>query len=224
MQLATLAVPLIVMKPRVLPAAKRALIDTTAFTDLPYLAFVAGCTLGFTGIFIPLFYIEYYAISAHITSADLAFYLLSIANAASIFGRLIPNFLARKTGGLNMLLLCAAVAGVLSFVLIAVHNVAGIVVFAVLFGYFSGTFVSLPPSIFVQLSPNRGLIGTRMGMGFTVVSFGVLVGTPIGGAILGGKGGFAGLWAFSGAVILAGAGFVGLSRMLKAGWKVRVRV
>jgi len=223
MQLATLAIPLFVMKPRVLPAAKRALVDLSAFTDKAYMTFVLGVTLGFTGIFIPLFYIEYYAISTHITSPNLAFYLLSMINAASIFGRLIPNFLARHTGALNMLLFCAAVAGLLTFCLIAVHSLAGVVVVALLFGYFSGTFLSLPPSIFVTLSPNRGLIGTRMGQGFTIAAFGVLVGTPIGGAILA-HSGFAGLWAFAGAVIVAGAVLVAAARMFKAEGKLVAKV
>jgi len=62
MQLATLAVPLIVMKPRVLPAAKRALIDVTAFRDLPFITFVLGCTLGFMALFLPVCYRHTYPV------------------------------------------------------------------------------------------------------------------------------------------------------------------
>ena len=45
-----------------------------------------------------------------------------------------------------------------------------------LYGLFSGALVSLPPTIFVHLTKNRAVIGTRMGMGFAIISIGLLVG------------------------------------------------
>lgn len=37
--------------------------------------------------------------------------------------------------------------------------------------------MSLPPTIFVHLTKNRAVTGTRMGMGFAIVSIGLLVGS-----------------------------------------------
>ena len=102
-------------------------------------------------------------------------------NCGSVFGRIVPNFLADKFGPLNVLVPCAALSGILTLCLLAVHNVGGIVVIALIFGFFSGSFVSLPATVFVHLTANRALIGTRMGQGFSIVSVAVLIGTPIAG-------------------------------------------
>jgi predicted MFS family arabinose efflux permease len=96
--LATLVVPNLIMKVRVLPPAKRKLIDMTAFRHPAYLVFVLGSFLSFQGLFIPFFYMQFYAIDKHITNDNLAFYLLSILNSASVFGRIVPNLFADKLG------------------------------------------------------------------------------------------------------------------------------
>lgn len=220
--LAMLMIPLSVMKVRVLPAAKRKLVDIKAFTELPYLFYCLGSMLGFMGLYVPLFYIQFYAIQTRITNANLGFYLLAILNAASVFGRILPNMIADKLGGLNILIPCAAATSILIYCLIDAVDVAGIVIIAILYGFFSGTFVSLPPSIFVSLSPNRGVIGTRMGMGFSTVSIGVLVGTPIAGAILG-ENNFKGIWIFGGTLTLVSTLLFIAARVAKVGWKLKVK-
>jgi len=88
------------------------------------------------------------------------------------------------------------------------------------YGFFSGSFVSLPPTIVVMLSMNaREKIGTRLGQSFAVVAFGVLIGTPIGGAVLD-SGGFSALWAFGGAMLFLSAGLLFAARVTWAGFKV----
>jgi predicted MFS family arabinose efflux permease len=217
-ELATLAVPLAVMKVRVLPPAKRKLVDWSAFRDVPFLLFSFGGLIGFMGLYVPFFYTQYYSISTDITDANLGFYLLAILNAASVFGRVVPNFIADKVGPLNVLFPCALITGVLTLCLLAIHSVGGIVVFAVLYGFFSGTFVSLPSAVFVKLSPHRGVVGTRIGMGFSVISIGVLIGTPIGGAILGKVPNlhWNDLFVYAGVLTLAGAVFFGLAGIAKS--------
>ena len=83
--------------------------------------------------------------------------------------------------------------------------------------------VSLPPAVFVELSPNRGLIGTRMGMGFAVVAFGVLIGSPISGAVLDADG-FHGLWGFGGAFPVAAGLIWFLSKMAHGKWRLMAKV
>jgi predicted MFS family arabinose efflux permease len=168
------------------------------------------------------FYVQLYAISKQITTEALGFYLLSIINSASVFGRIMPNFLADRSGPLNIIIPCALLSGVLILCLIAVKNVAGIIVICVLFGFFSGTFVSLPPTIIVHMSPNRGLIGTRMGMCFAFVSIGVLIGTPIAGAILD-TAGFTSVWIFGGVLTLIGGSVMFASRIAFKGWDLMIK-
>jgi len=118
------------------------------------------------------------------------------------------------------------VTALLIWILLAVTNMSGVVIFCIFYGFFSGTFVSLPPSIFVSLTKNRALIGTRMGMGFACMSFGVLAGTPIAGAILGANVGnlhFDATWIFAAACVTVGSLlFVG-ARIAVTGWKVMVK-
>lgn len=52
------------------------------------------------------------------------------------------------------------------------------------YSFVSGGIVALPPAILVFLSPSLAHVGTRAGMAFSIGSLGVLIGSPIAGAIL----------------------------------------
>jgi MFS family permease len=123
---------------------------------------------------------------------------------------------ADKTGPLNMFVPTCLCLSILSFAWIVINNSAGLIVFAALYGFFSGTFLTLPFSAVVTLSPHMGVVGVRMGMACTVVSLGLLVGTPVGGAIL--KHGWTSLQAFGGAALLLSAIAIAASRIAKVGW------
>jgi MFS family permease len=220
--LATLLLPNFCMKMRVLPASRRKLIDTTAFKSLPFMLFCLGSILAFAGLFMPFFFMQTFAIVKDITTEDLAFYLLSVLNAASVFGRIIPNFIADKIGPMNVIVPCAIISGVLIFCLIAVHNLGGIVVIALFFGFFSGSLVSLPPTVVVSLTPDRRFIGTRLGMAFAFVAIGVLIGSPIGGVILREKG-YTPLWVFGGALCTSGGLLMLLARVAHKGVKPMIK-
>ncbi|KAB8556635.1 hypothetical protein FH972_025671 [Carpinus fangiana] len=223
MVLVTLAVPNIVLKMRVKPGAKRALVDWTAFREAPFVVYTLGSTIGFCGLYVFFFYIQYYSISTGITNDNLGFYLLAILNSASIFGRILPNFIADYTGPLNIITPCAAIAGLLTLCLMATHSLAGIIIQCLFYGFFSGTFVSLPPTVLVTLTKNRALIGTRMGMCFSINSIGLLIGTPIAGAILGSNNNFTGIWIFGGVMALSSAIIMSAARILKTGPKLMAK-
>lgn len=220
--MATLTISLAVMKVRVKPPHKRELLQLSAFKELPYTLFALGEFLGFMGLYIPFFYIQIYATEAPHTHVDgtLAFYLLVILNAASIFGRVIPNFLADKTGPLNMLIPCAAISSLLAFCWIKIRSTAGLIIFCILYGFFSGTFVSLPPTTVVSLSPSLAVVGTRMGMSFAFAGLGLLVGTPVAGAILGSGTSFVGVQVFCGATVAAATVAILGARYFKVGMRI----
>ena len=64
-------------------------------------------------------------------------------------------------------------------------------------------------------------LGTNIGMIFAIAAFGVLVGNPISGAILGHSGQYVGLQAFSGAIVFLAALFFAAARIAKAGVGLR---
>jgi MFS family permease len=170
-------------------------------------------------MYVPFFFVQLYAIQEGIMSENLAFYLLPVLNAGSIFGRIIPNFLADKIGPLNVLIPCSLIAALLAFCWIAIKNTAGLIIFCLLYGFFSGSFVSLPAMTVVSLSPNLGVVGVRMGMNFAFGAFGILVGNPIAGSIYKSKG-WIGMQAFAGSWIIASGFFVIAARIAKVRLKV----
>jgi MFS family permease len=219
--LVTVWFSVLVMKPRVMPKQRRAMTDFAAFKEIPYTLFCVGMIFGFIGLYGPLYYIGAYAIDKHITNENLAFYLLPIINAASIFGRIIPNFIADHIGPFNVLIPSAAIAALLAFCWIAIDNIGGIIAFAIIYGFSSGGFVSLPPVAVVTLTKDMSKIGTRMGQCFFLSAFGLLVGTPVSGAILSGTGSWVGVQAWSGGAILVTAALMLWARVAVVGWAVK---
>ncbi|KAL5422537.1 hypothetical protein PMIN07_012457 [Paraphaeosphaeria minitans] len=216
--LATMLIPNAVMRVRVLPAKSRSLVDVSAFRIPAYSLMVTGFFVGFMGLYMPFFYAQLYAITDRITDPDLGFYLLAIMNSASVFGRIVPNYVADRLGPFNVVIPCTVVSAVLCCCFIAAHTAPGIVVLMALYGFFSGTFVSLPPTIIVHLSlTERGKIGTRMGQSFGVIAVGLLIGTPIGGAILD-RSGFWAVWVYGAVMLGASVGMLWAARVSHKGW------
>jgi len=221
--LAGFIVSLSVMRVRVLPKQRRALLEPGAFKEIPYTFFTASLFFSFIGLYTPIFYIQTYAIEQHITSTKLSFYILPILNAGSVAGRILPNFIADKTGALNMLIPCSFAAGILCFGWIGIKDIAGLVIFAILYGFFSGAFVSLPPTALVSLSPSLRVVGTRMGMSFALTSFGILIGTPVSGVLLGTPGSWMAMQAFSAATVLMATVCMVVARVGRHGWRIGVK-
>jgi len=204
--LATLLVSLALIRPRVKQAAHaRALLDFSAFRSPAFNIFTLAIFLYFIGLYFPFFYITAWAETQLGTDPDLAFYLFSILNAGSVFGRLIPGLLADKIGSLNVIIPCTLMTAVLGFAWIGIDSFAGLVVFALLYGFSSGACVSLPPTIVAGIAPEMGKIGTWMGMCFTFAGLGLLIGNPIAGAILDmQQPNFVGAQCFSAACVMLG--------------------
>jgi MFS family permease len=221
--LATMMIPNVVMRVRVLPAKSRSLFDFAAFKIPAYALMVLGFFIGFMGLYMPFFYAQVYALTEHITDENLGFYLLAIMNSSSVFGRIIPNYLADKFGPFNVVIPCTIASGVLCLCFIAAKSSAGIIVLMAFYGFFSGSFVSLPPTIIVHLSlKERGKIGTRLGQTFGFIAVGLLIGTPIGGAILD-RSGFWAVWVYGGVILLASVPLLWAARVCHKGWGLGVK-
>ena len=129
-----------------------------------------------------------------------------------------------KAKPLNMIIPCALASTVLAFSWIAVDDIGGLVAFSIFYGFFSGSFVSLPPSIVASLTPDLHKVGTWMGMGFSITGLGVLIGTPIAGAILNLEtGDFLRAQIFCGILVALASGLMISARIAKVGVKVFVK-
>lgn len=211
-------VPLLGMRLRTTSSTtRRDFLDLTAFKAKPYLVFCVGTFFGFMGIYVTFFYIQLYALEQTNMDIKLSSYLLSIINASSTFGRLIPNFFADKVGPVNIQIPFAFITAILCFGWIGIKDTAGLIVFCVLYGFFCGSFVSLPGITVVSLSPNLNRIGIQLGMALTISGCGLLVGEPIAGAILRDQGGWIGLQSWCGVLLAISGAFSLAARILKVG-------
>ena len=221
--IATSMISLSVMKQRVMPKQKRKLLDLDAFKEPPYSLYCAAMFLAFASFYGPVYYIQPYAIQTGITSESFAFYLLPILNAASVPGRILPNFAGDYIGPLNILIPASFVTGVMALVWAGVHTFSGIIVWACFYGFFSGAFVSIAPVGLVALTPDMRKIGTRMGQSFFISSFGLLIGTPVVGSILSTTGKWLGPQLFCGFLLIVTSSAFVATRYYQVGLKLLVK-
>jgi MFS family permease len=98
------------------------------------------------------------------------------------------------------------------------------IVFAVLFGFSSGAYVSLSPALVAQISPPKEF-GYRNGLMYFFAAFPGLVTNPIAGAILArDHGSYIGMKVFAGVFCLVGATLVLIARLLKTGPRANVNL
>lgn len=54
----------------------------------------------------------------------------------------------------------------------AIHTATGIIVFSVLYGFFSGGLISLQSACVAQITPDINMIGVKIGLLMAICSFG----------------------------------------------------
>lgn len=216
--------------------------DFTAWKYPPYTVWVLGCTLTLFGLYTPFAYVGLFTSAYNIPQGQ---YMLSILNAASLFGRTIPGALSDRLGRINTVIPHLYICVVLIFIFPLCTNLGGLLTFAIIFGYCSGCYVSLLPAggeysgsvhvlgvsisltLLLALSSRPLLlvaqlgstanVGTRLGQMFLLMSLGGLLGTPISGAILG-TGDDLRWWPamiYAGCMVLAGTMLIHLARQLQ---------
>jgi MFS family permease len=188
----------------------------------PAFAFtVMGCFLIEWALFVPLTYITSYAIEEGYSQA-FSYQILPILSAASIFGRWLPGLYSDLIGRYNTAILSIILTlfSIFAIWLPFGAHTAGIVVFALIFGFASGSNVSLTPVCVGQLCETRDY-GRYYATCYTLVSFGCLTGVPIAGEIIQRCGGeYWGLIVFTGACYVGSLGAFGAAKGFGGGWKL----
>jgi MFS family permease len=221
--LGTLLIPVIVMRAKVFPSTRRPLFDFKVFREIPYNFFCVGSFFGFMGMYIPFYYLSSYSIQKGFVGDNLGFYILAIINTGSIFGRIVPNFFADKIGPLNITAPFCLACAIIAFCWTSISSLGQVVVFAIFYGFFSGTFVSIGGPALATLSPDLSLVGTHMGTCFTFSALGLLIGNPVAGVLLD-KYGWIGPAMLCGTANILAAFFILMSRISKAGTTIMVKV
>ncbi|KAJ5082920.1 monocarboxylate permease [Penicillium argentinense] len=186
--------------------------------DIKFVLTVGAAFFFFWGMFLPFTFVitsgQRYGMSEHMSE-----YLIPILNAASIFGRTLPGYLADRVGRYNVMIFFSFLSGILVLALwLPSRSNAPVIVFSALYGFGSGAFVSLAPALIAQISDLRE-VGVRNGTCFSIISLAALTGTPIGGALVPNvlHGSYTKLQVFCGVVMIAGASLFIVARIVVGG-------
>ncbi|KAL7940418.1 major facilitator superfamily domain-containing protein [Trichoderma barbatum] len=221
--LATLMIPITVMRAKSFPSMPRPWVDPKVLRNIPFVLFTVAEFFGFMGMYIPFYYISSYGAGKNIVDLNVAFYLLAIMNASSVFGRIVPNFFADTVGPLNISMPFCLVCAVIAFCWTSVSSVGGVIVFCISYGFFAGTFVSMAGPALASLSTDMSLVGTHIGMSFSFGALGLLVGNPVAGVLLD-DASWIGPCSFCGTANILAALFIFAARTNKVGLRILVKV
>jgi MFS family permease len=210
--------------------------DFRIFRDIPFACVTSGVFFTEFALFIPITFLGTFVLESGVSGgAAFGYHLIAILNAGSTLGRWLPGLFADIIGRYNsmilMLLLCCITTLALWLPASLLPHLEGgahpavkplSIVYAFIFGFASGSNISLTPVCVGQLCDTEEY-GRYYATCYTVVSFGTLTGIPIAGALIQACGGsYYGVVIFTGlSYIIALLSFVA-ARVLKAGWKIRV--
>ncbi|KAF2429434.1 MFS general substrate transporter [Tothia fuscella] len=187
------------------------------------------------GLFVPITYISSYVLETRIPDGEaFSFSILAIFNAGSCLGRYLPGLVADKIGRFNAMIialgLCCVTSlafwlpgSILPFVDGAAHPAVKplTIVYALLFGFASGSNISLTPVCVGELC-DISEYGRYYATCYTLVSFGTLTGIPIAGALITACGGrYFGVVLFTGGCYIVALSAFIAARGLKVGWRLK---
>ncbi|KAF5642220.1 transporter MCH4 [Fusarium tjaetaba] len=213
--LGLLLVTNLTVRSRVAPQPKEAGIIAylRPFTSL---SFILTSLAGFfysVGMFIPITFMVTYGEHAGLSNS-MAGYLVSIFNASSGIGRILPGYIADKVGSFNVSIAAATLSTIFMLGLwLPAHSRESAIAFAALFGFSSGTYTAISPALIAHISDLEE-IGTRSGTMYAFMSVAALTGSPIGGALISSAdGSYWKLQVFAGCMLGAGTVFYVLARL-----------
>ena len=171
------------------------------------------------GTYVVLFYIQLYSVEHTAINHNIGFNSITMLNASSIVGRVVASYLADKIGPLSISIPCTLTAAVLSFLWIGARSTSSITAISVLFGMSSAAFFALPSPTVISLSEDLGSVGLQIGLMELFAGAGLLMGTPIAGALLGDQH-WLNIQVFAGALITAAVLCMLNARVLKVGFRL----
>ncbi|KAG8958684.1 hypothetical protein FRC03_008912 [Tulasnella sp. 419] len=191
------------------------LFNWKAFKVLPYTLYVAASFLSYVGLYTVLTYIDVAGIIYGV-SPDYSFYLVSIANASSLVGRVASGPICDRFGNLNVLIPSNILAAATTFAWPFCKDAKSLTILAVFYGVTFGSFASLVPAPVASLG-GTGDVGRRTGMLYTFCGIACLIGPPISGAIFSRYNGFLEVGIYGGCMILGSSALMFAARWAALG-------
>ncbi|KAK6213070.1 major facilitator superfamily transporter [Colletotrichum tabaci] len=215
-QMGTLMIAFVFLRPRVKPRKAGSIVEWAAFKELEYTFYAIGSFLNYLGVFFAFYYLASYTRDIIGLGYNPSLNLLLVLNGVGVPGRILPGYIADRVGSINTLIPMSFISGLLMYCWVAVSSTSGLYTWTPFYGLAASAIQSLFPSALSQLTSDPRKQGTRMGMTFTIVSFAVLTGPPIAGAIISAEGGrYVGAQVYAGTCLLAGMCFWIAARVVK---------
>ncbi|KAF9265668.1 MFS general substrate transporter [Marasmius fiardii PR-910] len=178
---------LLLMRTRLPPKPKGSLSFASAAKimskDVVYPIAVLGTFFFVQGVFFPVFYLQLYSDKLGLNPV-FGFYSVSILSLASLIGRIVAGAAANTFGVCNVTVFCTLAGTGILFSHLGLKDYAGVSIFAILYGFFSGAYISLLGPLFSSLAGDVSEVGLRIGIAYLFTGLGSLIGTPITGALL----------------------------------------
>ncbi|KAK0932985.1 hypothetical protein LTR29_015461 [Friedmanniomyces endolithicus] len=217
--------------------------DFTIFRQPAFALVTVGTYFLEWGLFVPITYLTSYALASGAMSPTFAYQLIAIFNAGSCLGRWAPGYMADKWGRFNTMVatilgcMLSSLALWLPATVLSSHSSSSssssgpntpnvvfglLIAYALIMGFASGSNISLTP-VCVGMLCATDEYGRYYATCYTIVSFGVLTGVPIAGAVIAACGGnYWGVAVFTGGCYGCALLAFGTVRVMKVGWRLNV--
>jgi MFS family permease len=136
--------------------------DLSIAKDPVFVLFCVGAALFNLAMTTPFFFVTSYATRLG-KSVTFGSTLVSLLNAASLFGRIIPGILADRYGCFNGCSLAALLSGVIVFSWTTAESSGGLIVWCLSYGFASGALLSLQMTCVSHISTPQTR-GTALGI------------------------------------------------------------
>lgn len=159
--------------------------DYNSLFELKFMSCAFAIALAECSLVVVLVYFPSYAIMRGF-GEHTAFQLIIVYNASSIPGRYLPGLAADHLGRFNVVILTISLCALTSLVMWLPfgHILPVLYAFAVIYGFFSGSILSLSPVCCGQISRTEEF-GKRYSTMYLIVSLTTLGLIPVAGAIIG---------------------------------------
>lgn len=159
--------------------------DFKSLKDLKFLFCVFGAVFAEVSAMSSITYFASYSKIRGFTIDD-SYILVTMVNVGTLPGRFFTGYLADKLGRFNVFIVTILMTAVVNLVIWMPfgHSHEALYAYSVIYGVFSGSVFSLLPVCCGQVCKTSDF-GKRYSTMYFVIAFGVLVGVPIGGAIIG---------------------------------------
>ncbi|KAM5545602.1 hypothetical protein V8D89_000640 [Ganoderma adspersum] len=148
-------------------------------------------------------YITVSAVDAGV-DANFSYDLVTIVNAVATVGQLGGGLLADRYEPLDVLICSTLLAAAVNFAWPFATNVATLAVVAILIGLSTGGVYASMVQPFERMGPLVD-VGLRIGMGFTLITAGMVAGSPLSGAIFDATGSYKNMGYYGGSILVLSA-------------------